>query len=148
MEQEDEFCFDCFDEVCSRCSTSIGEDNYDEEISLDGLPLCVDPPTGAEALTSGTTVSSLSLKQGYYRTSKRSHVVVHCYQEEACPGSDVPKICSTGYQGPCESNCSVLYPKTGRVFYSRRQFSNATCTLQHAGQATRLMKKYPSTRRL
>lgn len=69
----------------------------------DTLPVCDVLPEGVDALSSGTTVASLSLQQGYYRTSDKSRVVRECFNENACRGgTDVDSYCATGYKGPCE----------------------------------------------
>ncbi|CAM9098262.1 unnamed protein product, partial [Laminaria digitata] len=67
------------------------------------MPVCGDPPAGAIAEASGTTVETLSLEEGYYRTSNQSHAILKCYQPSACVGgNDTAKYCAPGYDGPCK----------------------------------------------
>lgn len=74
-----------------------------ENVRTDGLPICAEPPLGSTAPLSGTTLAALTLEKGYYRTSNKSHAVLKCYEEKACPGGDdVSKYCAAGYTGPCE----------------------------------------------
>ena len=101
-----DFCQGCFDEVCSRCSTRRDGVNTSEEVRIDGKPVCHDKPVGARAAplgSRGTTVETLALEPGYFRTSNESHKVISCYQKNACRGgSDAGKYCASGYTGPCE----------------------------------------------
>lgn len=61
---------------------------------------------GAKASSRGTTVATLDLQKGYYRTSAKSQVVVECYLEDACVGgTDAESYCADGYEGPCECDC-------------------------------------------
>lgn len=67
---------------------------------------------GVEASSIGTTVATLDLKEGYYRTSAGSLAVLECYLEDACVGGiDVEDYCADGYKGPCEyvsSRCIAI----------------------------------------
>lgn len=55
--------------------------------------------------STGTTLASLQLAEGYYRTSNESHVVLECYRKDSCIGGlDPTTYCATGYEGPCECN--------------------------------------------
>ena len=97
------FCSSCFDEVCARCSNAGDGVLIREGIKIDEKPVCAEPPLGATTLSSGTTVANLTLKQGYFRTSNKSHDILPCYKESACQGgSDAGKYCTSGYTGPCE----------------------------------------------
>ena len=97
------FCRSCFNEVCSRCDGGRDGTNDSIEVRIDGLPVCVKPPLGAVAPSRGTTVDSLTLLKGYFRTSNESHDVRKCYHERACRGgSDADEYCTFGYTGPCE----------------------------------------------
>lgn len=99
------FCRSCFDEVCSRCSTSGEGVAKRKEVRIDELPVCAQPPLGATALSSGTTIAALTLEKGYFRVSNQSHVVLKCYEEDACHGGDdIEKYCTSGYTGPCEKS--------------------------------------------
>lgn len=67
------------------------------------IPVCKELPPGVEALSDGTTVASLALREGHYRTSKESHTIIECFNEKACKGgTDVDDYCATGYEGPCK----------------------------------------------
>lgn len=103
-ENQADFCSTCFDEVCSRCSGGLDGANDSEEVRIDGFPVCAVPPVGAVASSSGTSVATLSLEKGYFRTSNQSHDVRKCYHEVACRGgSDANEYCTSGYTGPCET---------------------------------------------
>ena len=92
-----------FDEVCSRCSGGrVGTEDR-EDVRVDGFPLCVVPPVGAVAPFHGTTVATLKLLEGYFRTSNESHNVLRCYHGAACRGGRGKSgYCAHGYMGPCE----------------------------------------------
>lgn len=71
------------------------------------VPVCDAVPTGARsAEEAGTTLETLELEPGYYRTSNTSHNVLECFQEAACKGGTNATnngYCAQGYAGPCES---------------------------------------------
>ena len=81
---------------------------------LDGM--CQDCPTGTECPNDGTTITSLTVKPGYWRSSVESSTLYECpYGRTACPGSMNGTntttefvACKTGYVGPlcvtCDSN--------------------------------------------
>lgn len=95
-----------FDTVCNGCSTNADQDQLGAEIDNESeIPFCKELPTGTTGRSSGTTVSSLTLEKGYYRTSNASVAIVGCYRQESCLGGDDPeKYCASGYGGPCECN--------------------------------------------
>lgn len=106
--QQTEFCIKCFDEVCSRCSTSGEGVAKRYEVRINGLPVCAQPPPGATAQSSGTTLADITLAQGYFRASNQSQVVRKCYQANACRGGDkIENYCASGYMGPCEKACKL-----------------------------------------
>lgn len=89
-----------FEAVCSRCPDFNAAD-----VSIDSEthPVCADLPRGVKALSSGTTLSTLDLEQGFYRVSAESHVVIECLNEDACSGgSTAGEYCARGYEGPCK----------------------------------------------
>lgn len=90
-------------DICARC-TNVGEGVPNEqEVIVDGVPVCVELPPGATALSKGATLETLTLEKGYYRTSSYSHDVHGCYNEDACVGgSNAENYCAIGYEGPCE----------------------------------------------
>ena len=72
-------------------------------VQIDGLTLCAEAPPGTMAPSSGTTVETLILEKGYYRSSNQSHNVWECYQTDACAGGvSIEGICAVGYAGPCK----------------------------------------------
>lgn len=72
-------------------------------ITNDTIPVCEELMEGTEASSKGIIVSNLDLKEGYYRTSASSQVVIECYYKEACTGgSTAEKYCADGYEGPCK----------------------------------------------
>lgn len=50
------------------------------------IPSCEGLPTGAKAASSGTTVESITLKEGYYRTTNESQVNLECHCRRASVG--------------------------------------------------------------
>ena len=96
-------CSSCFDEVCSRCSTVGDGVSIPDNVRINEEPVCAEPPLGATAPSDGTTVASITLKKGYFRTSNKSHDILQCYRKRACQGgSDADQYCAPGYFGPCE----------------------------------------------
>lgn len=93
-----------YETVCRRCSTI--ENHLPDGVEVDNesmAPSCQELPIGTTWQSSGTTVSSLTLKEGYYRTSNASTSIVECYRQESCVGGDDPdKYCAAGYKGACE----------------------------------------------
>lgn len=99
--------------VCARCSTDCkGESSGVVVADPAAVPVCDEVPTGARsAEDGGTTLETLELEPGYYRTSNKSHDVLECFQEAACKGGvDAADdgYCAEGYSGPCES-LSVVF---------------------------------------
>ncbi|CAN0375421.1 unnamed protein product, partial [Scytosiphon promiscuus] len=46
----------------------------------------------------------LTLKNGYFRTSNQSYVILQCFRRNACQGGkDADDYCASGYTGPCEN---------------------------------------------
>jgi predicted outer membrane repeat protein len=56
--------------------------------------------------TVGTTVSSLHLLEGYWRSSVSTLTILECYRKTACKGGvallSSDEYCSPGYAGPCK----------------------------------------------
>ncbi|CAN0600455.1 unnamed protein product, partial [Laminaria digitata] len=66
---------------------------------------CEVPPAGSSAESDGTTIATLSLDKGYFRTSNESDVILKCFHQNACVGgSDAANYCEPGYTGPCENS--------------------------------------------
>ena len=93
-----------FELVCARCATSCEEIPTGASFATDTtIPVCVELPEGAFAESSGTNLATLSLEEGYYRTSAKSREVLECYQAEACVGGTAAEQnCASGYEGPCK----------------------------------------------
>eukprot|EP00752_Nemacystus_decipiens_P012244 g10853.t1 len=90
--------------VCARCSTDCkGESSGVIVADPAAVPVCDEVPTGARsAEDGGTTLETLELEAGYYRTSNTSHDVLECFQEVACKGgTDAADdgYCADGYAG-------------------------------------------------
>ncbi|CAM9294482.1 unnamed protein product, partial [Laminaria digitata] len=69
-----------------------------DSVEIDGLTVCAEAPPGTTAPSSGTTVETLVLEKGYYRTSSQSHIILECYQKDACAGGiAIESICAVGY---------------------------------------------------
>jgi len=70
---------------------------------------------GANCPSSGTTVPSLGLKEGYWRTSNQSDEILTCPQPEFCVGGFLSGInatssyCIEGHEGPYCTVCSDDY---------------------------------------
>ena len=92
--------------MCNGCAAF--EDKLPEGIverSTFPLPVCMNPPEGAFALSEGTTTKTLTLDEGYYRHSPLDDKVQACNVPEACRGGDFmigDGYCALGYEGPCE----------------------------------------------
>ncbi|CAM9770306.1 unnamed protein product, partial [Laminaria digitata] len=47
-----------------------------------------------------TTIATLSLDKGYFRSSNQSRVILKCFHQDACVGgSDATNYCESGYSG-------------------------------------------------
>lgn len=93
-----------FELVCARCSTGCNAIPGGVFVEpQDTLPVCVDLSEGATAVSSGTSLATLTLEEGYYRTSAESQIVLECYQEDARLGGTAgDDSCASGYKGPCK----------------------------------------------
>lgn len=93
-----------FESVCTGCSTTTNEVPDGVDIKEEsGTPACQELPMGAVALSSGTTVASITLRAGYYRTSNSSVDILECHRQEACLGGNgYETYCAAGYEGACE----------------------------------------------
>lgn len=98
---EDDSCR--FELACARCSADCDAIPSSVTMADSTIPVCVELMEGTKASSSGTTVATLDLQEGYYRTSAESQVVVECYLASACAGGTDPEnYCADGYEGPCE----------------------------------------------
>lgn len=76
---------------------------------------CSDLLDYTTSLDSDGTLASLSLDEGYWRTSNTSKDIRQCHNEDACVGGEAEMCgdvncaegyCAAGYTGPCE--CLVV----------------------------------------
>ncbi|CBJ26186.1 conserved unknown protein [Ectocarpus siliculosus] len=102
--------------VCSRCVSSPCEDDdmLDNGISVledNVVPHCKAVAVGVNVSgNAGTTLQTLDLESGYYRTSAESDIILECHREEACVGgSTAGEYCATGYQGAYCAACEEGY---------------------------------------
>lgn len=92
-----------FELACARCSADCDAIPSSVTMTDSTIPACVELMAGTRASSSGTTVATLDLQEGYYRTSAESQVVVECFLTSACAGGTDPEnYCADGYKGPCE----------------------------------------------
>lgn len=92
-----------FELACARCVAGCDDIPPSVVVTESKVPVCVDLMEGVRAASTGTTVATLDLEAGYYRTSAESQAVLECHLEDACVGGvDVENYCADGYQGPCE----------------------------------------------
>lgn len=112
-----------FDTVCEKCSTPTnGAPDGVEMDNESGTPSCQKLPVGTVGRSSGTTVSSLTLQEGYYRISNNSVTILTCYRQESCVGGDdSDNYCAVGYGGPCES---YTYTGNASLYMRVRNYSN------------------------
>lgn len=67
----------------------------------------------ATSLEANGTLESLSIQQGFWRSSGTSKEIRECYEESACVGG-TGSYCQEGYQGPRECRvCDI--PSTNAV---------------------------------
>lgn len=111
-----------FELACAQCSAAGSSTPDGVEVQHGNeIPSCEELPTGAKAVSSGTTVESITLEEGYYRTSNESHVILECHRRGACVGGvDANNYCAAGFEGPCK--CSVI------VFPNYRRKIGESCT--------------------
>ncbi|CAM9571646.1 unnamed protein product [Ectocarpus sp. 12 AP-2014] len=107
-EAEDDSCR--FELACARCSADCDAIPSSVTMADSTIPVCIELMEGTQASSSGTTVATLDLREGYYRTSAESRVVVECYLTSACVGGTDPEnYCADGYEGPYCSVCADGY---------------------------------------
>ncbi|GMI08234.1 hypothetical protein TrVE_jg10447 [Triparma verrucosa] len=115
-----------------NCSCSIGDFYLEEpppdDPEFEGFGYCAPCPKGAKCSKPGMDVASLALEKGFWRSSKKSHKLVKCFAEEACPqqkqvtdGEDVEEIgnstidksgqCREGHKGVLCNVCKNGYSK-------------------------------------
>ncbi|CAM9146371.1 unnamed protein product [Hapterophycus canaliculatus] len=99
-----------FDLACARCATGCDDVPPSVVVTESKVPVCAELMEGVKASSTGTTVATLELQAGYYRTSVESQAVLECYLEDACVGGiGVESYCADGYQGPYCAVCAKGY---------------------------------------
>jgi len=75
---------------------------------------CTACPHGADCSTQGTSLETLPLKAGFWRTGNQSEDVRECYTSDACIGSinATSSVCADGHLGPFCERCQPDYYKT------------------------------------
>ncbi|CAN0297003.1 unnamed protein product [Pylaiella littoralis] len=123
-EQQIEEYGDCrFDVVCSGCAPPCEGTLENVRVLNDSfLPICDTLPTGAiKSPDGGTTLSTLNLTSGYFRTSSGSHNILKCLRGEACNGGvNTSDYCASGYHGAYCAECE-------EGFTSGYQYSCSSC---------------------
>lgn len=91
-----------FDLVCSRCFTGC-RDDVATVVDAGLAPECALTLEHTTTSSSGGTLASLELDEGFYRTSAESSSILECFNRDACKGgSDASSYCAEGYRGPCK----------------------------------------------
>ncbi|CAM9428829.1 unnamed protein product [Scytosiphon promiscuus] len=99
-----------FELACARCAVGCDDIPPGVVVTESKVPVCVELMEGVEASSTGTTVATLDLKEGYYRVSAESQAVLECHLEDACVGGvDVEGYCADGYRGPYCAVCADGY---------------------------------------
>lgn len=88
-----------FDVACEACDTLCRSCTYDYEV-----PSCSEQLDHTMSAGGNTTLATLKIDRGYWRSSPNSTTVLGCYNEDACIGgiSGEDGFCDDGYEGPCE----------------------------------------------
>ena len=99
-------CTDC-DSPCELCDF---EDSF-------RVPYCEVAMAHSTSNGSSTTIESLSIDPGYWRSTATSKNVLVCYHTDACRGgvTGSSDFCRKGYQGPCELGSG------GNIFLKKNQ---------------------------
>lgn len=87
-----------FSVLCEGCDECRACDVPEE------LPECITPLENTEITGDNTTLETLRVRPGYWRSTNRSVAILACYNAEACLGgtTGTPGYCEEGYNGPCE----------------------------------------------
>lgn len=113
MTQQDES--STFLTVCEGCSAVDNKVPNTVGVYQD-TPVCKELPMGTVAQSGGTTLESITLAEGYYRTSESSEELLECHRFEACAGGSDPRnYCAAGYQDVCKMTICRVHLK-GRSF--------------------------------
>lgn len=95
--------------LCSAFKYANTLDAEDGDFSCEPC-MSITGGVGVDCTSPGATLTTLPLRQGYWRSGRESLVVHKCGRLESCVGAtDVLSAggyCADGYQGPCESSNS------------------------------------------
>ena len=92
-----------FELVCAQCLNGCQSDLSNVIIDRNTLPVCDPIPVGVWPLMPETTLQTLDMKEGYFRISTESPIVLKCFRQDACLGGiEQSDYCATGYTGPCK----------------------------------------------
>eukprot|EP00752_Nemacystus_decipiens_P005732 g5187.t1 len=96
--------------VCDGCPGNNGDGIVSVE-NEDVVPVCVEQLDNTRSEGGDTTIETLELIKGHWRTTKNSDKILSCYNEDACTGgmTDDPAFCQQGYNGSYCSVCSEGY---------------------------------------
>lgn len=97
-----------YEAVCDGCLEWADCDTCDVE-NGNSKPDCFEVLEHTSAVL-GTTLETLVIESGYYRSTNNTTEIYVCYNEKACLGgqSGSSDYCAIGYMGPCEY--SLLRP--------------------------------------
>ncbi|CAN0353583.1 unnamed protein product [Ectocarpus sp. 6 AP-2014] len=98
-----------YETVCKGCSKE--SDWLVMVESEDRVPKCSEQLEHTQSKGGNTTIQTLELDPGYWRTTRDSTHVLACYNGDACEGgmTDDQAFCHQGYEGPYCSVCSEGY---------------------------------------
>lgn len=75
------------------------------DLRSDKTHACDHIPAGVGACSARTSLETFGLKEGYYRVSADSRIVLECCGDNNCSGSaGAENYCATGYEGPSKSS--------------------------------------------
>jgi len=104
-----------------QCVCEAGYFKYpaDEESPTEGLPYCakidsLKVPEGVDSTTAGVNVTNLPVLPSFWRTTRTSTDVRHCFSPEACLGGPDPEqSCAEGHTGAYCGVCEEGYSAVG-----------------------------------
>jgi hypothetical protein len=96
------------------CTAGFYAPEADEQEDEGEPPKCMGCPAGIDCAKPGTTVPTLKLEPGFWRTSSTSTDVRHCPSPGACVGSSDPSgYCAEGHTGAYCGVCLDGYSEVG-----------------------------------
>ena len=95
-----------YNSVCDGCEECTGDCLLDQN----GTQECIaaieyTKSTGVDQYSGAPiTLETLQIKAGYWRSVKKSAIILPCWNEDACIGglTGAADYCDDGYRGPCE----------------------------------------------